>query len=103
MVKGIAFALFIALLAAGLIYGVARGLYSSERAVLTGTVASVRAGSDGHKSTPGAASSIEVSLEDGRKIHVATPVIGGLSEGAAVQISEMATPWGQIWYKLKNH
>lgn len=102
MVKGIAFALFIVVLAAGLMYGVARDLYSSERAVLTGTVASVRAGTDAHKSTPVTASSVEVTLDDGRKIRVAVPAIGGLSEGAAVRISEMTTPWGKVWYKLKN-
>ncbi|HPG89064.1 MAG TPA: hypothetical protein PLD46_05390 [Hyphomicrobium sp.] len=103
MIKMLTIAVFIAILAAGLMYGVARDLYSSERAVLSGTVASVTAATSGHKTTPVTASSLEVALADGRTIHVAAPDVGGLSNGQGVQISEMTTPWGQVWYKLKHN
>lgn len=100
--KTVAFVLFIGVLIAGLIYGVARDLYSHERAVLKGTIAAVNVGTGGHKSTPVTASSLDVALDDGRTVHVMEPRVAGLASGSAVTISEMSTPWGQVWYKLKT-
>lgn len=102
VMKTFAFLLFIGVLAAGLMYGVARDLYSHERAVLRGTIATVNVGTSGHKTTPVTASSLDVTLDDGRTVHVMEPLVAGLATGNAVTISEMATPWGQVWYKLKN-
>ena len=101
-VKTIAFAIFLALLIAGLFYGVARDHYSREQAVMEGSVTSITASTGGHKTTPPTASSLEVTLKDGRTVHVLAPLVAGLAAGSAVTISEMATPWGQVWYKLKN-
>lgn len=101
--KTAAFMLFVCVLVAGLMYGVARDLYSHERAVLSGTIARITDPTGGgHKSTPPTASSFEATLQDGRSVHVMSPNVSGLATGGAVTISEMATPWGQVWYKLKT-
>lgn len=101
--KTAAFVLLVCVLVAGLMYGVARDLYSHERAVLNGTIASITAATGGgHKSTPPSAASFEAALDDGRTVHVITPDVSGLAKDSRVTISEMATPWGQVWYKLKT-
>lgn len=101
--KTAAFVLFVCVLVAGLMYGVARDLYSHERAVLNGTIASVTdATGGGHKSTPPTAASFEATLDDGRTVHVMATDVSGLALGGAVTISQMATPWGQLWYKRKT-
>lgn len=101
--KTAAFVLFVCVLIGGLMYGVARDLYSQERAVLNGTILRITdATGGGHKSTPPTAASFEATLQDGRTVHVMSPSVSGLATGGAVTISEMATPWGQLWYKLKT-
>ena len=87
---------------AAIFYAVARDSLSSERAVLTGVIASLTDATGGHKTTPPTASSFEATLDDGRTVHVMAPNLGSLAKGGRVTISEMATPWGQLWYKLKT-
>ena len=86
-----------------IVYAVARDALSYERAVYSGKVTVVTDATGGHKTTPPTASSFEATLDDGRTVHVIAPDVSGLAKDSPVTISEMATPWGQIWYKRKTN
>lgn len=82
-------------------YVFARDALSTEHAVLAGKVTILTDATGGHKTTPPTASSFEATLDDGRTVHVMAPNLVGLAKDTRVTISEMKTPWGQVWYRLK--
>jgi hypothetical protein len=102
MSKTVVIALFLALLAAGIALGVARDLYSRERAHLTGDVIEVIPGGHGYKSYAVRTPMLKVRLADGRTVDVAITEPQRFKAGATVELSEMVMPWGQVWYKLKQ-
>jgi hypothetical protein len=102
MGKTIAIGLFLLLLAVGVMFGVARDLYSRERAVLKGVVTETDAGGAASKAQPLRSPTMKVRLVDGSIIDVAVTQTSGIAVGQTVNVSEMVMPWGQIWYKLKG-
>lgn len=98
----IALAAFITLLAIGVVFGLARDLYSTERAVLKGSVAAIDAGGQAFKSPLIRAPSLKVRLEDGRTVEASATQVTGIQIGQTIEVLEMAMPWGQLWYKLKT-
>jgi hypothetical protein len=100
MKKSVVIALFLALLAVGIAFGVARDLYSSERRILSGEVIAVKSLRQDFKSTLMQPPQLEVKLENGEVVDVATASTAGLSPGSKVSVSEMVMPWGQLWYRI---
>ena len=103
MSKTFAICLVVAVLVGCLAFGVARDLYSTQRAKLTGEVVEVNAGAHDFKSSIVRAPSLTVKLSDGRIVHVATTSVASVQVGANVSVLEMATPWGQVWYQLASN
>ena len=102
MLKTFAIGLFLALLAVGVMFGVARDLYSRERAVLKGVVTEADAGGAASKAQPLRSPTMKVRLEDSSIVDVAVTQISGISIGQSVDVVELVMPWGQVWYKLKS-
>lgn len=100
--KTLALIAFICVLLAGLAAGLARDLYSAERAVLKGVIVAVDAGGQAYKSPILRAPSLKVRLEDGRMVEASATQVTGIQIGQTVEVLEMAMPWGQLWYKLKR-
>jgi hypothetical protein len=94
--------LFLALLAVGVMFGIARDLYSRERAVVKGTIVEIDAGGAASKAQPLRGPLVKVKLADGNIVDVAVTGTSGLNINQSVNVSEMIMPWGQVWYKLKN-
>ena len=93
--------LFLALLAVGVMFGVARDLYSRERGVVQGMVVDIDAGGAASKAQPLRGPCVKVKLTDGTIVDVAVTGTSGLTANQTVSLSEMIMPWGQVWYKLK--
>jgi hypothetical protein len=101
MSKSVAIALFLALLFVGTALGVARDLYSHEQAQLSGEVVEVIAGDREHKSYAARTPRLKVRLTDGRTVYVVIAEARRFKASDIIALSEMAMPWGPIWYKLK--
>ena len=102
MPKSVWIGLFLAFLAIGVMFGVARDLYSRERAVLKGTVTEIDAGGAANKSTQIRSPALKVRLDGGAIVDVAAKQTAGITSGQTVNVAEMVMPWGQVWYKLKS-
>lgn len=102
MPKAMAIALFMALLVAGAMFGIARDLYSRERAVIKGTVVEIDAGGTANKSQSLRSPSLKVRLDSGSTVDVAITDVSGLTRGQEISVAEMLMPWGQVWHQLKS-
>ena len=102
MLKTFAIGLFLALLAVGVMFGIARDLYSRERAVVKGVVIETDAGGAASKAQPLRSPTMKVRLEDNSIVDVAVTQISGIANGQTVDVAQMVMPWGQVWYKLKS-
>jgi hypothetical protein len=102
MSKASAIGLFLALLAAGVMFGIARDVYSRERSVVKGTVTQTDPGGTSNKAQPLRGPCMKVRLESGAVVDVAVTGTSGFPAGKSVSVSEMVMPWGQVWYKLKG-
>jgi hypothetical protein len=100
MIKSIAIGLFLVLLVIGAMFGVARDLYSRERAIVKGTIVEVDTGGAANKALPLRSPSLKVKLAGGGIIDVAVTGTDGMSAEQSVDVAEMVMPWGQVWYKL---
>ncbi len=94
--------LFFALLVAGIAWGIARDLFSRERATLSGTVVSVDFGNALPKWFPATPPRFKVRLADGRLVDVATRNPSSVAGGGEISITEWVTPWGQVWYTQRD-
>jgi hypothetical protein len=94
--------LFFAVLAIGIAFGVARDLYSFERSVVKGVVVDYNPGGTSPKSPGLTPASIKARLADGAIVTVATKEVTGPAAGSEIDITELVTPWGQIWYKQRR-
>jgi hypothetical protein len=94
--------LFFILLAVGVAFGLARDLFSRERATLEGTVLAFDAGRPTPKWLPATPPSYSVRLADGRGVPVATTAAQGLPPGSQIRVTEWVTPWGQVWYTQRD-
>ncbi len=98
----IALFFFLLLILAGLFFGLARDLYSTERGVVRGAIVEV-APSRAHNKQPGVEPpKLTVRLADGAVVSVATQLTDGLAAGQEIDITEMVMPWGQVWYKRRE-
>jgi hypothetical protein len=102
MSKAFAIGLFLALLAVGVMFGVARDVYSRERAVVKGVITETNPGGAASKAQPLRGPGMKVRLESGTVVDVAVTSTSGFTGGQTVSVSEMVMPWGQVWYKLKG-
>lgn len=93
--------LFFAVLAAGVGFGIVRDVASTEQAVLDASVVKNAPDGPGYR-WPTTPPSIKAQLASNDIVDVATR--GGTQPdiGSTVQIRQMLTPWGQVWYKLKD-
>ncbi len=94
-------ALFLAALAIGLGFGLVRDFASSERGAATGTVIGRDLGNTASK-WPTSPPRITVQLDGGVVVEVTTGSAASIKDGAKVELREMITPWGQVWYQLKG-
>jgi hypothetical protein len=94
--------LFLVLLAAGVAWGLARDLFSRQKAVLTGTVVAIDLGNPVPKSSPAAPARFKARLPDGRVVDVATRNPQSATVGSTISITEWMTPWGQVWYTQRD-
>jgi hypothetical protein len=101
MRKSLVIAVFLTLLAAGLALGIGRDFYSRESAELSGEVLEVIRGDEDYKSHGVRTPRLQVRLADGRTIYVAITEPERFKAGDSVPLSQMAAPWGAVWYKLK--
>jgi hypothetical protein len=102
MSKSLAIGLFLLMLAVGVMFGIARDLYSRERGIVKGTVAEIDAGGAASKAQPLRGPCVKVKLADGSIVDVAVTGTSGLKANQTVEVVEMVMPWGQVWYKLKG-
>lgn len=100
--KTLALIAFICVLLAGLAAGLARDLYSAERAVVGGEIVEVNAGGQDYKSPAVRTANLKVRLTDGRTVTTSITEPQRFRPGATVALAEMVMPWGQVWYKLKG-
>ncbi len=93
---------FALLLLGGLAAGLLRDFASKPRAELAGTITSVTAAGNDHKSPTPRLTRVDVRLDDGRAVSVSSGsvLLRGLTEGMRVRVAERVTPWGQTWYAL---
>ena len=101
MPKSLWLAFFITALAIGVAFGVARDLYSRERGVIKGIVVGTETGSTSPKSPGLTPTQIKAKLANGSIVDVATKETRTIANGAEIEIRELVTPWGLVWYKLK--
>ena len=94
--------LFLALLAAAVALGIWRDLGSRERGVVRGIVVDSEPGGTSPKSPGLTVAKIKARLADGTIVDVATKQATGVSPGTEVELSERVTPWGVVWYKVKE-
>ena len=99
--KSVAITLFLALLVVAAAFGLARDLYSRERATLAGVVVDVEETRTTVKSPTINPPSLKVRLDGGATVAVAVKQTHGIKTGDTITVSEMVMPWGQVWYKLK--
>ncbi|MBS0232319.1 MAG: hypothetical protein JSR99_02415 [Proteobacteria bacterium] len=94
--------LFLALLAVGVAWGLARDLFSRPRGTLTGTVVSIDPGNAVPKWLSAVPPRYKVRLPDGRVVDVATRNFRKVAVGAGISLTEWVTPWGQVWYTQRD-
>ena len=92
MPKTMAIALFMALLVAGAMFGIARDLYSRERAVIKGTVVEIDAGGTANKSQSLRSPSLKVRLDSGSTVDVAITDVSGLTRARSSLIESVGVP-----------
>ena len=93
---------FFAVLAAGVAYGLASELLSTERGRVEGTVIDHRAGGTSFKSFGVDAARYKVRLAGGREV-LARPGGGAvIAPGNPIALTEWVTPWGQLWYTQRD-
>ena len=98
----IGLALFMLVLLAGIALGLGRDLYSSERGVVKGVVVDADPGGTGFKSQSAKPSRFKVRLPGGAIVDVATTNAHSVPNGGDIEVTELVTPWGQVWYKQRN-
>jgi hypothetical protein len=94
--------LFLALLAAGIAWGITRDLFSRQRGTMVGIVTAVDLGNAIPKWLPATPPRYTVRLPDGRLIDVATMTPRNIPVGSSIAITEWVTPWGQVWYTQRD-
>lgn len=94
--------LFLALLAAGVVWGLARDLFSRPRGTMVGIVTAVDPGNAIPKWFPATSPRYTVRLPDDRLVDVATRNPHSVPVGDNITITEWVTPWGQVWYTQRN-
>lgn len=102
MPKAFWLGLFIVVLAIGVAFGVARDFYSQDRGVVKGVVVDSETGSTSPKSPGLTPTKIRARLAGGAVIDVATRETRAYTPGTEIDILERVTPWGLVWYKLKD-
>jgi hypothetical protein len=98
----IGLALFMLVLLAGIAFGLGRDFYSTERGVVKGVVVSADAGGTEFKSQSARPPRFKVRLADGAVVDVATTNAKSVPNGGEIDVTELVTPWGQVWYKQHN-
>ncbi len=91
--------LFLLLLLVAVAFGLGRDLYSHEVQVVRGTVVSYTPGDRPYKWPTATSPTYSVKLDDGRVVDVATADATGAPAGSPINVIELATPWGQAWFK----
>jgi len=94
--------LFLLLLAVGIAFGIARDVASRARGTVVGVVTAINLGHALPKSFPPTAPGYTVRLPDGREVRVAAKTPLNIPVGASITLTEMMTPWGQIWYRQRD-
>lgn len=94
--------LFLLLLATGIAWGIARDLFSRERGTIVGIVTAVDHGRPLPKWYPPTPPHYTARLPDGRVVQVAAKIPLILPLGAPINVTELMTPWGQIWYRQRD-
>ncbi|WP_045837394.1 hypothetical protein [Hyphomicrobium sp. 99] len=94
--------LFLLLLAVGIAWGVARDLFSRPRGTIVGVVTAVDRGNALPKWYPPTSPRYTARLADGRLVTVAAKIPLNFPVGAAITLTELVTPWGQVWYRQRD-
>ena len=102
MPKTLWLGLFIVVIAIGVAFGVARDLYSRDRGVVRGIVVDTDTGSTSPKSPGLTPTRIRAKLASGDIVDVVTSATRAYAPGSEIDIIERVTPWGLVWYKLKD-
>lgn len=93
---------FLLLLAVGIAFGISRDLYSRETGRMSGIVVAAKPGGSGYKSPVIEVPSYSVRLADGRVVEAAAARPLTIPVGGAITVTELVTPWGQVWYRHSN-
>ena len=94
--------LFLLLLAVGIGFGVARDLLSRQQGTVVGIVTALDFGNPQPKWYPATPPHYPARLPDGRLVAVAAKTPLNIPVGASITLTEMMTPWGQIWYRQRD-
>ncbi len=94
--------LFLLLLAVGIAFGVARDVLSRPQGTVLGIVTAIDLGHALPKSFPPTTPGYTVRLPDGQLVRVAAKIPLSLPVGASITLTELMTPWGQIWYRQRD-
>jgi hypothetical protein len=94
--------IFLALLAVGVAWGLARDLFSRQRGTSIGVVTTADPGHAVPKWFPSTPPRYTVRLSDGRIVDVAAKIPLGVPVGGNIAITEWVTPWGQVWYTQRD-
>ncbi|MBY0559567.1 hypothetical protein [Hyphomicrobium sp.] len=94
--------LFLLLLAAGIAWGVARDVFSRVQGTVVGTVTAVDFGNPLPKWYPPTPPHYTARLPDGSLVTVSARIPLNIPVGGAITITELVTPWGQVWYRQRD-
>ncbi len=94
--------IFLALLAVGAGWGLARDLFSRRHGTLAGVVTAVDPGNAIPKWFPATPPRYTVRLFDGRVVGVAAKIPLNVPVGGNIAVTEWMTPWGQVCYTQRD-
>jgi hypothetical protein len=94
--------IFLALLAVGVAWGLARDLLSRQRGTLVGVVTAIDPGNAVPKWFPDTPPRYTVRLSDGHIVDVAAKIPLSVPVGGNIAVTEWVTPWGQVWYTQRD-
>lgn len=91
--------LFLFGLAAAVAYGIYTDAMSRPQRTLSATIVDSIAAQFDHKSSASTPARVTAKLADGTIVVIRGAEAAKFSAGQSVELTEMAAPWGAVWYR----
>jgi hypothetical protein len=98
----LAILLFLMLLIAGVAYGLMHDFGSRPRGIVRAIIVQADGAIFPHKAPSPTPLKLTAQLDDGKRVAVRTSQSKLPSLGSDVELTEMVSPWGQVWYQLNQ-